>query len=101
MKKLGTLLGLTALAALVPVRFHKDDETGKKSFQSLLWKLDIGPDENNEGLEIGLGLTEGVVTGAVLHAVTAKKEAHLFTDDPAEALFTEALTDAPADIPEV
>lgn len=101
MKKLGTILGLTALAALVPVRFHKDSETGKKYFQSLLWKLDVGPDKNDEGLEIGLDLTDGVVTGAVLNAVTAKKEAHLFTDDPAEALFTDDITDVPADAPEV
>lgn len=104
MKTFGKILGLTALAALVPIRFRTED-SGRKTFQSLLWKLDIGPDENEEGLEIGLDLTDGIATNAVLRAVTARKEARIITDDPAEALFTdnaadiaaEELADLPAD----
>ena len=41
MKKIWKALGIAALAAVVPVRVKKDEETGKKTFQSLLWKLDV------------------------------------------------------------
>ena len=89
MKKLWKALGITALAAVVPVRFQKDEETGKKTFQSLLWKLDIGPTNDGPGTEIGLDLMEGVVTGPILNAVAAKKEAVLFADDEPEAALIE------------
>lgn len=38
MKKLWKILGITALAAvLVPYRVEKDEETGEKSYDALLW----------------------------------------------------------------
>ena len=82
MKKLWKALGITALAALVPVRIKKDEETGKKTFQSLLWKVDVAPGENGEGTDLGLGLMDGVLTAPLMNAITAKEEAELFTDDP-------------------
>ena len=86
MKKLWKALGIAALAAVVPVRFKKDEETGKKTFQSLLWKLDVGPTGDGDTTEIGLDLMEGVLTSPLMNAITAKKEAELFTDDPEEAV---------------
>ena len=86
MKKFWKALGIAALAAVVPVRFKKDEETGKKTFQSLLWKLDVGPAGDGDTTEIGLDLMEGVITAPLMNAIAAKKEAELFTDDPEEAV---------------
>lgn len=86
MKKFWKALGIAALAAVVPVRVQRDEETGKKTFQSLLWKLDVGPTGDSAATEIGLDLMEGVLTAPLMKAVTAKKEAKLFTDDPEEAV---------------
>lgn len=98
MKTFWKALGVAALAALVPVRFKKDEESGTKTFQSLLWKLDVGPTGDGETTEIGLDLMEGVLTSPLMKAVAAKKEAELFTDDPDEAvLFADEIQDA-ADI---
>ena len=102
MKKFWKALGIAALAAVVPVRVKKDEETGVKSFQSLLWKLDISP-KDGENIEIGLDLMEGVVTAPLMNLIDARKEAELFTDDPEEAvLFADdepeaAVVDAPAE----
>ncbi|MDE6589337.1 MAG: hypothetical protein K2K53_03090 [Oscillospiraceae bacterium] len=84
--KIWKALGIAALAAVVPVRFQKDEETGKKTFQSLLWKLDGGPVGDGEETEIGLDLMEGVLTAPLMKAITARREAELFTDDPEEAV---------------
>ena len=98
MKKLWKALSIAALAAVVPVRLQKDEETGKKTFQSLLWKLDISPAGNGDSTEISLDFMEGVATSALMKAVTAKKEAELFTDDPAEAaVITDGLAQAATD----
>lgn len=86
MKKFWKALGIAALAAVVPVRVKKDEESGKKTFQSLLWKLDVGPTEDGENTEIGLDLMEGILTAPLMNAIAAKKEAALFTDDPEEAV---------------
>ena len=86
MKKFWKALGIAALAAVVPVRIKKDEETGKKTFQSLLWKLDVGPTGEGDTTEIGLDLMEGVITAPLMNAITAKQEAELFTDDPDEAV---------------
>ena len=97
MKKFWKALGVAALAALVPVRVKKDEKTGRKTFQSLLWKVDVTPGENGEGTDIGLGLMDGVLTAPLMTAITAKKEAELFTDDPDEAvLFADGEPDAAA-----
>ena len=86
MKTFWKALGIAALAAVVPVRYKKDEESGKKVFQSLLWKLDVGPTGNGDTTEIGLSLMDGVVTGPLMDAISAKKEAELFTEDPEEAV---------------
>ena len=85
MKKIWKALGIAALATVVPVRFKKDHETGKKTFQSLLWKLDITPKDGDKK-EIGLDLMEGVITAPLMNAIAVKKEKNLFTDDPEEAV---------------
>ena len=91
MSKFWKALGITtALAALVPVSIKEDKETGKKTYQSLLLSLDIKTDEAEKQKEIGLNLGDGVVSRAIVNAVTAKREAELFTDDPAEAVVAEA-----------
>ena len=98
MKKLWKALGIAALAAVVPVRFQKDEETGKKTFQSLLWKLDVGPTEDGDTTEIGLGLMDGVLTSTLMNAITAKKESVLFADDDPDAAVVDAAeTQAAAD----
>lgn len=85
MKAFWKVLGITALAAAVPVRFKKDEDTGKKTYQSLLLSVDVGPGEE-EGTEIGINVGEGVLTQAIGNLVNAKKESKLFTDDPQEAV---------------
>ena len=85
MKAFWKVLGITALAAAVPVRFKKDEDTGKKTYQSLLLSVDVGPGEE-EGTEIGINVGEGVLTQAIGSLVNAKKESKLFTDDPQEAV---------------
>ena len=85
MKTFWKALGIAALAAVVPVRFKKDKDTGTKTFQSLLWKLDVSP-KDGDNVEIGLDLMEGVITSPLMHVIDAKKEAELFTDDPEEAV---------------
>lgn len=85
MKKFWKALGIAALAAFVPVRFQKDEETGKKKYQSLLLSVDVGPGENETGTDIGINLGEGVLTELGRKVVGARREAAMFTDDPAEA----------------
>lgn len=91
MKKIWKALGIAALAAVVPVRVKKDEETGKKTFQSLLWKLDVSRSGGEPGTEIDLDLMDGVVTGPILNALTAKREAALFADDEPEAAVVESV----------
>ena len=86
MKKIWKVLGITALAAAVPVRIKKDEVTGKKKYQSLLLSVDVGPGESGEGTDVGINLGEGVITGAISNLVTAKKEADLFADDELDAV---------------
>lgn len=85
MKKFWKALGIAALAAAVPVRFKRDEETGKKTYQTLLLSVDVGPGQE-EGTEIGINVGEGVLTQAIGGLVNAKKESRLFTDDPQEAV---------------
>lgn len=84
MKTFWKALGIAALAAVVPVRYRKDEETGVKSFQSLLWKLDVSP-KDGDNMEIGLDLMEGVLTAPLMDLISSAREAELFTDDPEEA----------------
>lgn len=100
MKKFWKALGFAAIAAAVPVRFKKDEGTGKKTYQSLLLSVDVGPGEE-EGTEIGINFGEGVLTQAISGLVNAKKESRLFTDDPEEAvLFADSEPEAAPAEPE-
>lgn len=84
MNKFWKALGIAALAAAVPVRFKKDEATGKKTYQSLLISVDVGPGEDG-GKAIGINIGEGVFTNAIASLMSAKKETHLFADDDPEA----------------
>ena len=90
MKKIWKILGITALAAAVPVRIKKDEITGKKKYQSLLLSVDVGPGETGEGTDVGINLGQGVITGAISNLMDAKKEASLFADDEPEAAMLDA-----------
>lgn len=96
MKTFWKALGIAALAAVVPVRFKKDEETGTKTYQSLLWKLSIGP-KNEDNLEVGLDLMEGVLTAPLMDVIASRQEAALFTDDPEEAVLPADEAQAAAD----
>lgn len=97
MKKFWKVLGLAAIAAVVPVRVRRDEDTGKKKYQSLLLSFDVGPDEEGIGTEIGINVGEGLLTNAIGGLVNAKKESKLFTDDPEEAvLFADGEPEAAA-----
>jgi len=85
MKKFWKALGIAALAAAVPVRFKKDEATGKKTYQSLLISVDVGPDESNGGTTVGINLGEGLLTSAIANLVGSKKEAVHFADNEPEA----------------
>lgn len=94
MSKFWKALGaITALAALVPVSIKEDEETGKKTYRSLLLSLDVKTDEAAQEKQIGLNIGDGVISGAITSAVTAKREAELFTDDPAEAVVAQTIAD--------
>ena len=90
MKKFWKFLSIAALAAAVPVRVKKDEETGRKTFQSLLLSVNGGPGESGEGTDIAVNLGEGIISSAISELVTARKEAELFADDEPEAAVLDA-----------
>ena len=81
------VLGASILAAaVIPLKVKKDEDTGKKTYQSLLLSVDVGPDqETGEGTAIGINVGEGLLSGPLTRAVAAKKEDGLFADDEPEA----------------
>lgn len=85
MKKFWKVLGVAALAALVPVRYRKDEETGKQTLQSLLLSVDVDVDQEGKTADIGVNLGDGVLTGLGRKLAGAVRESEMFTDDPAEA----------------
>lgn len=85
MKTFWKALGIAALAAFVPVRFLKDEETGKKKYQSLLLSVDVDTDPEEKTVDIGVNLCEGVLTDLGRKLAGAVRESEMFTDDPAEA----------------
>lgn len=81
MKKLLKALGVTALAAaVIPFKVEKDEETGVKTYQSLLSRLRVGPGEDNEGTNISLDLLDGILPTALRGA---REEAD-YADDELE-----------------
>ena len=96
MKAFWKALGIAALAALVPVRYRKDEESGKQTFQSLLISVDVGPGKDEIHTDIGISLGEGVLTDLGRKLMGAK-EAGMFTDDPDEAAVDADLAQALAD----
>lgn len=93
MKKFWKALGLAALAtaaANIPVRVKKDGEKRGKTYQSLLYTMDIRPGEGGDGADVTVNFGEGILTGAITGLVTAKKEAELFADDDPDAAVLEA-----------
>lgn len=85
MKKFWKALGVAALAAFVPVRFQKDEETGQKKYQSLLLSVDVDTDQEGKTVDIGVNLGEGLLTDLGRKLAGAARESEMFTDDPAEA----------------
>lgn len=85
MKAFWKALGIAALAAFVPVRFQKDEETGKKKYQSLLLSVDVDTDQEGKTVDIGVNLGEGLLTDLGRRAASAVRESEMFTNDPAEA----------------
>ncbi len=85
MKKFWKALGVAALAAAVPVRFQKDEDTGEKTFQSLLVSVNVGPGEEG-GTDINISFGDGLLTQAIGSLLGAKKESKMFTEDPEEAV---------------
>ena len=85
MKTIWKVLGIAALAAAIPVRVKKDEEKGRKTYQSLLYTVDVGPGEGGEGTDIAVNFDGGILTGAITGLAAARKEAELFADDEPEA----------------
>lgn len=84
MKAFWKALGVAALAAAIPVRYTKDSETGRRQFQSLLLSMELGPDGDAEKT-VGINLAGGVLPELTRGIVGQRREAAMFTDDPAEA----------------
>lgn len=77
MKKILKALGITALAAaVIPCKVEKDEETGVRTYQSLLSRLRVGPGEDGEGTDISLD-----ALGGVLPTALGRSEADDYADD--------------------
>lgn len=82
MKKFWKVLGLGALAAgLTPYKVEKNEETGEKSYQALLWRITSSPVGEDKKIDIGINLGEGTLTSKLMDIVEKKEEPHLFSDE--------------------
>ena len=82
MKKFWKVLGLGALAAgLTPYKVEKNEETGEKSYQALLWRITSAPVGEDKKIDIGINLGEGTLTSELMDIVEKKEEPHLFSDE--------------------
>ena len=82
MKKFWKVLGLGALVAgLTPYKVEKDEETGEKSYQALLWRITSAPIGEDKKIDIGINLGEGTLTSKLMDALEKKDEHHLFSDE--------------------
>ena len=85
MKAFWKAMGVAALAALVPVNFKKDEKTGKKTYQSLLISVDVGPGKDDVHTDIGINIGEGLLTDLGRRFIGSKREAAMFADDEPDA----------------
>lgn len=82
MKAFWKVLGFAALAAgLTPYKVEKNEETGEKSYQALLWRITSTPDDEKKKIDIGINLGEGTLTSKLMAAKEKKEEPHLFSDE--------------------
>lgn len=86
MKAFWKILGLGALAVgLTPYKVEKNEETGEKSYQALLWKGTVGPgsgnDKTNIDIDLGINLGEGTLTSKLMGGAKKAEEPHLFSDE--------------------
>ena len=82
MKKFWKILGLGALAVgLTPYKVEKNEETGEKSYQALLWRITSAPIGEDKKIDIGINLGEGTLTSKLMDALEKKDEHHLFSDE--------------------
>ena len=102
MKKFWKILGLGALAVgLTPYKVEKNEETGEKSYQALLWRITSAPAGEDKKIDIGINLGEGTLTSKLMNAAERKDEPHLFSDELcAEYAGGEAVEAAEAEEPE-
>lgn len=81
MKAFWKLLGATLAIGLTPYKVEKNEETGEKSYQALLWRITSAPGEN-EGHEININLGEGTLTSKLAEVIEKNgEETHLFSDE--------------------
>ena len=80
MKTIWKLLGAALVVGLTPYKVEKDEETGGKSYQSLLWRITSAPGEGEKQVDIGINLGEGTLTSRLLNAAR-EEEPHLFSDE--------------------
>ena len=101
MKKFWKVLGLGALVAgLTPYKVEKDEETGEKSYQALLWRITSAPIGEDKKIDIGINLGEGTLTSKLMNAAERKDEPHLFSDELCVEYAGEAVEAAGAEEPE-
>lgn len=82
MKTFWKLLGAAALVSgLTPYKVEKDEETGEKSYQALLWRITSKRTEDEDKREIGINLGEGTLTEKLWDMVDKTEEPHLFSDE--------------------
>ncbi len=97
MKTFWKILGITALAAAVPVRFKKDEETGKKTYQSLLISVDVNTDQTTGKVaDVGINIGDGLLSNAVMSAVKKKETVHFADDEPEAAVIPDVIDFAQA-----
>ncbi|MDE7262656.1 MAG: hypothetical protein K2N78_11460 [Oscillospiraceae bacterium] len=81
MKMFWKVLGAALVAGLTPYKVEKNEETGEKSYQALLWRITSAPGDGESQREIGVNLGEGTLTSMLLNAAGAVEETHLFSDE--------------------
>ena len=79
MKFWKVLSAAALVAGLAPYKVEKDEETGKTTYQALLWR---GSTSEKDGEKhFGIDLAEGTLTQMLREKAAAKEEAHLFSDE--------------------